>query len=194
MKKYLLNPFEIFNDKKILIVGLIVNILGILLCYQFKMKFIGFLKLNFVCEIGLSSVFLQTSIIVLSLCLLLFILGKIINTKTRFIDILNTCLIGIIPFFILPILNFNNFIYNDLESLKTIILNQQLEKLQITNLPILLLFSLFTLVAVTWSIVLLYQGFKTATNLKLTKHKIFFAIALLLADLISRVLISNLII
>lgn len=194
MKKYLLNPFEIFNDKKILIVGLIVNILGILLCYQFKMKFIGFLKLNFVSEIGLSSVFLQTSIIVLSLCLLLFILGKIINSKTRFIDILNTCLIGTIPFFILPIFNFNNLIYDDLESLKTIILNQQLEKLQITNLPILLLFSLFTLVAVTWSIVLLYQGFKTATNLKLTKHKIFFAIALLLADLISRVLISNLII
>lgn len=193
MKKYLLNPFEIFNDKKILIVGLIVNILGILLCYQFKMKFIGFLKLNFVSEIGLSSVFLQTSIIVLSLCLLLIILGKIINSKTRFIDILNTCLIGIIPFFTLPIFNFNKLIYNDLESLKTIILNQQLEKLQITNLPILLLFSLLTLVAVTWSIVLLYQGFKTATNLKLTKHKIFFAIALLLTDLVSRVLISNLI-
>jgi hypothetical protein len=185
--------WEEYLDKKILIVSIIINLIGILLCFQFNMKFIGFLKLDFVSYISLLTAALQIVIIISSLAIVLFILGKIINSKTRFVDILNNCMVGIIPFFLLTVFNVNNFIYNDLEKLKSIILNQQLEKLQITSLPILLLFSLFTILILIWSIVILYQGFKTATNLKQTKNKVYFAIALLLADVISRVLISYLI-
>jgi hypothetical protein len=39
---------------------------------------------------------------------------------------------------------------------------------------------------------LLYNGFKTATNAKGNKPKIIFGIAILLADIISRILIASL--
>lgn len=191
MKKYLVNPFEVFNEFKILIVGIVLNLIGIALCFQFDMQFIGYSKLDFIPNVTIVQAILQTVFIILSLCLVLFILGKIINSKTRFIDILNSSLVGIIPFYLLTVLNYNNFIYKDLEKLKTIVTSQQLEKLEATSIPVTILFGLFTILVLILSIFILYKGFKTATNCKLIRHKFYFGVGIVIADILSRFLISN---
>ena len=192
MKKYLINPFEIFDDKKILICGIVLNLIGILLCFQFNMKFIGFLKLEFISNISLLQVLLQIVIIIFSLTLLLFITGKIVNPKTRIIDILNSSLLAIIPFYFLTFFNISNFIFDGLAQLKSLIVSQNLENINLYDLPVIVIFSIFTIVILIWSIIILYQGFKTATNCKEVKHNVYFGLAIVLADVLSRFLISNL--
>ena len=192
MKKYLINPFEIFNDKKILLCGIVLNLVGVLLCFQFNMKFIGFLKLDFVSNISLLQVLLQIVIIIFSLTLLLFITGKIVNPKTRVIDILNSSLLAIIPFYLLTFFNISNFIFDGLAQLKSLIVSQNLENINIYDLPVIVIFSIFTIIILIWSVIILYQGFKTATNCKEVKHNVYFGLAFVLADVLSRFLISNL--
>ena len=192
MKKYLINPFEIFDDKKTLICGVVLNLVGVLLCFQFNMKFIGFLKLDFVSNISLLQALLQIVIIIFSLTLLLFITGKIVNPKTRVIDILNSSLLAIIPFYLLTFFNISNFIFNGLAQLKSLIVSQNLENINIYDLPVIVIFSIFTIIILIWSIIILYQGFKTATNCKELKHNVYFGLAIVLADVLSRFSISNL--
>ena len=192
MKKYLINPFEIYHDKKIFIWGIVLNLIGALLCFQFNMKFIGFLKLDFVSHITFLQALLQIVMIIFSLSILLFIVGKIVNPKTRIIDILNSILLAIIPFYLLTFFNISDFIFDGLAKLKSLILTQKLENIPIYDLPVIVVFSIFTIVILIWSIIILYQGFKTATNSKEVKHKVYFGVAVILADVMSRFLISNL--
>lgn len=192
MKKYLINPFEIYHDKKIFILGIVLNLIGVLLCFQFNMKFIGFLKLDFVSHITFLQALLQIVMITFSLSILLFIVGKILNPKTRLIDILNSSLLAIIPFYLLTFFNISDFIFDGLAKLKSLILTQKLENVPVYDLPVIIVFSIFTIVILIWSIIILYQGFKTATNSKEVKHKVYFGVAVILADVMSRFLISNL--
>ena len=192
MKKYLINPFEIYDDKKIFIWGIVLNLIGALLCFQFNMKFIGFLKLDFVSHITFLQALLQIVMIIFSLSILLFIVGKILNPKTRLIDILNSSLLAIIPFYLLTFFNISDFIFDGLAKLKSLILTQKLENVPVYDLPVIIVFSIFTIVILIWSIIILYQGFKTATNSKEVKHKVYFGIAIIVADIMSRFLICNL--
>lgn len=192
MKNIFFNPFEKFSHYKLLFIGIIANLIGISLFFQFKLTNIGFLKLDFVSEISIRTVIVQALSITISIALVLFGLGKIINVKTRFIDILNTVLIAKTPFYTLAIFNVNDAVFIAYEKLKAIIFSQNLNTISNLDFPIILIFSFTSIICLIWSIILLYNGFKTATNLKETKHKVFFGIAIIIADIISRIIISNL--
>ena len=66
------------------------------------------------------------------------------------------------------------------------------ENVVIYDLPVIIIFAIFTIIITIWSIVILYQGFKTATNCKEVRHNVYFGLAIVLADVLSRFLISNL--
>jgi len=62
-----------------------------------------------------------------------------------------------------------------------------------TSEMILLVFSgIATFTCLIWSIILLFNGFKTATNSKETKHILLFIVALILAEVFSKIVILNL--
>ena len=62
--------------------------------------------------------------------------------------------------------------------------------LALSDMIILIALSIVTLLFLVWSIVLLFNGFKTATNAKGSKQIILFAITILISEIISKILIS----
>lgn len=114
-------------------------------------------------------------------------LGKIFNRRTRFIDIVNTVLVSMFPMIFMLIIGEIPFFKNALT---------QTEKLVKENpgslspeLLIVLVFTMLIIPFLIYNIILLYNGFKTATNTKKWQHiAIFFALIFIL-NTISQILI-----
>lgn len=189
MLKLLINPFERIVEKKLFVFGILTLLIGTIIGYFFKGRYDGVLDVHFTDEIQIYEPFLDIVIGVLSIAFLLFALGSFINKKTRFIDVLITAIIAKIPFYLLPLLN-----YKDGLSVATHKILQSLSsdtKLALTSVEIVLLAasSLLSLIALVWSIILLYNGFKTATNAKKVKHNLYFAIALIVSEILSKTIL-----
>ncbi len=192
MKKLFFNPFEKYSEKNLLITGIIANIIGVFLNFIFNIKTIGFLKFDFLEKISIFKVVSQSLIIISVLTIILFFTGRIINPKTRFIDVLNTVLIAKIPFFIIPFFNINGIMFRETENLKTFISSGKLAEITMAKMPIVMIVSLFSILISVWVIALLYNGFKIATNAKGAKHIIYFIIALIISEILLRFIISTL--
>lgn len=183
--KILINPFEKYSETSLLITGIVVTLLASYLGYYFNTRFDGLLHSGSVQVEHFYQPLLDHVLITLALTVLLFGLGRYINNKTRFVDILNTTLIARLPMFLTLFDNWNGFIENLNLTADPATLN--LTGVQLTFLLIIGIIALLTLI---WFCILVYNGFKTATNLKLTVHKVAFCIAVLVADVISRLLIA----
>ena len=192
MKKLFFNPFEKYSEKDILITGIIVNLIGVFLNFIFNIKTIGFLKFDFLEKISIIQVVSQSLIIISVLAIILFVIGKIINPKTRFIDVLNTVLIAKIPFFIISFFNINGIMFRETENLKAFISSGKLTEITMTKIPIVMIVSLFSILISVWVIALLYNGFKIATNAKGAKYIVFFVIGLVITEILLRFIISTL--
>lgn len=190
MKKLFFNPFENYSEKKLLLTGISATFLGIFLYYNFNIKTIGFLKFDFLEKISIFNVTSQTLIIISVLTIVLFITGKIINSKTRFIDVLNTVLIAKIPFLIITFFNINGRMFRETTMLKTFISNGKLAEITFAKMPIIMIVSLFFVLISVWVIALLYNGFKIATNAKGAKNIFYFILAIIITEILSRFILS----
>ena len=191
MKTLLFKPFEKYSEQKLLITGILGAIIGTLLTYILKCKFIGVLKMTFVNDISISKSSLDSVIIISCLTLFLFLAAKYIYKKTRLIDIIVTTLVAYIPLYILPIFNINDTIKIATENILKYSSPELASQMPLESITPLALFGLFTLLILIWFIALLYNGFKTASNAKGIKAMVIFGIALLLADVLSRIIIQN---
>ncbi|GGG61170.1 YIP1 family protein [Epilithonimonas arachidiradicis] len=186
--KTIFNPFGKFNDIQLLIVGIVFFILNIFACYYagnvndsiFHLSRLegtqtiwDVLKIN-----SLSYIF---AIIVL------FIIAKFFNNKTRIIDIINTVLISAIPLILIMPISGMSFLKNATESItKSAGDPNQVETI---NLIMVTAFALATLPFMIYSLVLYYNGFKTATNLKKWQHIVFFAVVSLIVIIVSQTIL-----
>jgi hypothetical protein len=193
MKKLFFNPFEKNSETRLLIFGLILTAAGSYLGYLFNGRYDGVIDLHFTKNTTLVQPFIDNLINIVSLFAVLFLVGKIINTKTRIIDILSPILISRMPFYLLTFFNFRNFISDATASI--------VEKLNLKAIPteldlsplsmiLLMLFAMISILCLIWFIVLLYNGFKIATNCKTSMHKLYFALSIVAAEIISKILIS----
>lgn len=187
MNKIIYNPFEKIPENQLLLLGLAITIGGSLLGYLFDTRFDGVLDVHPYPNIPLAKPFIDNAINAVSLCLPLFLLGRYINNKTRFIDVLNVALIARSPFYLLTLGNAGNFFTNlDTKINPANPLDVNFTPLDIVTLTI---FSIASIAFLVWFVALMYNGFKTATNLKKTSHKIAFAFTILLAEAIASVAI-----
>jgi Yip1 domain len=192
MKKILFNPFEKLSDTVLIGFGIIFNLIGLFLSFYFNVKFLGFLKIDYLQTITSLQVIEQTMILISIFSIVIFIVGKTINPKTRFIDVLNTVLIARIPFYFITFFNSKGFIFLHLNRIKLLMQTGKLNDASVFDSPLIVVFYIATFLALIWSIILLYNGFKTATNAKETKHTIYFIIGIIVAEVISRILIYHL--
>ncbi|WP_177764570.1 YIP1 family protein [Flavobacterium sp. I3-2] len=184
----LLNPFAILSDKKQTIIGLISLIFGILIAHFMTIN-IQILRIDPVENVSLLKSFLNLIICILFLSLAFFGIGKIINKKTRFIDIINTVLLSFIPVYISLFQNLNHFLNNEIDKLI-----QTLKNGDIYNLspPILfLIVGLVGFVFFIYYVYLLFIGFKTATNSKKAWHYVLFFATLIIVDLLTSYIINS---
>lgn len=191
MKTILFNPFKKYNEHQLLIVGIMTAGLGIIGASLTNTHFDGVLDTHFAKEVSLTTAGLESLFNLLSIVLVFFILGKFINPKTRFIDIFNLALIVKIPAYFLAPLNYNNWIHTKTFHLMDSLGNPLISNLSPTDLFILIGVGAASLVVLTWFIVLLYNGFKIATNLKTTGHKVLFVTGIIAAEIISKILINQ---
>lgn len=182
----LINPYTKFTDNKLLLFGFIATFIGIILGNYFNVRYDGAIDLHFVGQTNLKTTGLDLIIDIGVITLFLFIFGKIINKKTRILDVFIGCLIARFPFYLLTMCNFNNRFYTISQKLIT---KGNTNTLTSNDAAVLLVVSFLVILSLIWFFVLSYNGFKIATNLKNKLHIIYYIIAIFISEIISKYLI-----
>ena len=166
----ILNPFYTFSEKQLLVAGIIITLIGIALCTFFNVHFIGILKMDPTGKVQFYQSAIEIISCVLSASLCFFIIGKIINKKTRFIDILTTALIAMLPLHLTTIFNMNNYISTITDKLLSSLQVNKQPEISTFEMTYLTVFGFAMILFLIFFIILLFNGFKTATNAKGVKH------------------------
>ncbi|MBA4154190.1 hypothetical protein [Flavobacterium sp.] len=189
--KPLYNPYELYSERQLLIFGLVMTLIGSFLGYLFNGRFDGIVDFHLLKSITFFEVVLDNFFNTVLLTILLFITGKLINSKTRFVDVLNASLIARIPFYILPFFNFNNIMYDVSNRTYNIIVASRFNTISTLDIILLMLFSFVAICTLIWFSVLLWNGFKVATNAKGIKNIILFIFTILVAEVVSKYIITT---
>lgn len=184
----LLNPFAIISDKKQTTIGIISLFIGMALIYIFQIQLEVF-GIHLTENLLIHTAIIRQLILVATLTIILFTIGKLINKKTRIIDILNTVLIAFIPLYLCAFQNLNNYMTIQINHVLTAIQDNQLKELKPTILFAVITFFMITLIV--YYIYLLFVGFKTATNAKKTWHYVLFFATFIITDLLTSYIINS---
>lgn len=187
--KTIFNPFSKFSELQLLSVGLIFMLISFVVCYYFGLQMDSIFHFGY---INKDHTILQIIWITLRSYLIgffaLFLLGKIYNRKTRFIDIINTILISQILGLIIVVVGEIPFIENAL-ALTTSIANGENTQIPMINIIIICIYVFINLLAAAYGMTLLYNGFRTATNIKNWQQIVLFAFVVIATVTISQFLI-----
>ncbi|MCT2560908.1 YIP1 family protein [Chryseobacterium herbae] len=188
--KTIFNPFERFDDKALLGIGILTTALAILMGYWTGTYFSSIYKINSLDKVTFQAVAVPTLVSFVSAIAILFILGKILNSKTRLIDIVNTVLISQLLLVILQASDKISFIK---EAQERVISHQNhpSETIPLWDLTVMIGMASFTLIILIYSITIYYNGFKTATNIKKWQHIVLFAAVSLIMTLVCQILTSK---
>lgn len=184
------NPFAKLNDKLLMILGIVSFLIGCFVSFKFQLIYDGIIDAHSYQNISYTDAFVSNAINVILVCILFFVLGKIINPKTRMIDLLNASFIYRIPIYLIAVFSSMPALQRVNESVVKNIATPEKIMINPDDIGILILFSIISLALLAYSIVLLVNGFKTATNAKKWQHFLSFAIVLIFAEIISKVIIS----
>jgi len=193
MKKYLLNPFEYHSETKLFLSGLAITALGSVLGYLGSGRYDGAIDFHLSENVALHEPFIDNVINIFSLWLLLYITGLAINRKSRAIDVLNTVLIARLPIYLLPLTGLWEYNRNIEDKLiKSISESATAPVLDLTAVEytVLAIVAIMGILCVVWFVAILYNGFKTATNLKAVSHKVYFALSIILAEALSKIIFT----
>lgn len=191
MKKFF-NPFQSYSEKRLVLFGSIITIIATALAVLINGRFDGVLDLHFVEKTTIAKVLYDLIIDLIILTILLFIIGKLINKKTRLIDILATSIIAKIPFYFLLFFNINDKMFLVTEKLMSMVSKNNPINIETSEMILLVFSGIATFTCLIWSIILLFNGFKTATNSKETKHILLFIVTIIIAEVLSKILILKL--
>ncbi|WP_282117365.1 hypothetical protein [Cellulophaga baltica] len=192
MKILLFKPFEKYSEKTLLLIGVFFTLLGSFFAYVFNIRFDGIIDIHIVPNTLSYQALLDNLINIFCLVLFLYISTKYINKKTRLIDILNTALVARTPFYLLPFFNINDVIEKTSEEVFQFANPELIGQISSSNLFIIIVFGLITILFLVWYISLLFNGYKVASNAKGKTPIILFVISLLLAEVLSKFLIVQL--
>jgi|SRR5690606_18822667 len=182
------NPFSVIDEKKLFIAGVVSTIVGIFISYIVQIQ-MQILRLNTLDTPTITQVIFGNLIIISSLTIVFCILGKIINKKTRIIDILNVVTIALVPLYISLFQNINGFLTAETTKIENAVKDGTIYN---QSLPLLLIcITLIGLCFFVYYIYLLFIGFKTATNAKKAWQYALFFILLIAVDLLTSGLINS---
>lgn len=176
----LFNPFSKISEKRLLAIGILSFAVNSVVCFYTSTKMDSIFHFSPQKNLSLSSAFSFTAVSNASAMFFLFLLSRVINKRTRFIDIANTVFISQVPnFLILLCIKFSG-----LETLASKIntTNGTPPSLNLDSIAIIpfTIGIILMLAFIIYGFVLMYNGFKTATNLKKGYHIALFIISLFL--------------
>lgn len=185
---YLRNPYRWLQDRNLLTISVFSLLIGMIISHFCQVEF-QVLRINPLNEVSWIKAFFNQLIIIAVPTVLFFITAKIINKKTRLLDILTTVTVALIPYYILALQNINHFLTNETHAIE-----EAMKSGNFTDYlpsPLFILLSILSLVFIAYYIYLLVTGFKTATNSKKAWHYILFVLALILSDIIASIIINT---
>ena len=187
MKTLLFKPFDRYSETRLLLVGLAAFAVGTVLSKVFNTHFDGALDVHFSGSVSWTQSIINNSVNVVCLALVLFLAGKIINHKTRLVDLLATVLIARIPFYPLAFCNIGNKAFTSGDEILQATLHQT--PISADSIVMLVVIALITLTLLVWSVALLYNGYKVSVNGKGAKAIVLFIVAIVVAEIASKLLL-----
>jgi hypothetical protein len=186
------NPFSKFSEKQLLAIGILSFIVNSVVCFYTSTKMDSIFHFSPQPDLLLASAFIYVTISTVTATLFLFLLALLFNKKTRFVDIVNTVLLSQAPnFLVLLCIKFSG-----LETMaKTVnTSNEAVPPLDFNTIAIVpfIIGIILMLTLIVYGFVLIYNGFKTATNLKKGLHIGLFILFLFLFTLFHQVYIHYL--
>lgn len=188
--KTIFNPFERFDDKQLLIAGLLTVAAAIFTGYWTDSFFSSIYKINGLEKTSLLAVAIPTLVSFSFAIVILFILGKILNNKTRFIDIVNTVLISQMSLVILQAFTGISSIDKAQEHVISYQTNPA-GPFPVLDFIIMLSMASFVITVLIYSITVYYNGFKTATNIKKWQHIVLFGVVSLILTIVCQILTAK---
>lgn len=188
--KYIFNPFLKYSEKTLIIIGIISIMLGSLCGSYFRVSFDGIFDAHLSASITFLDSLKENLINVFVVFILLSILAKILYKKSRIIDILSLSMIYRIPIYLMTLFISNPMLASVNDKIMKDIENPVNIDFSIWEMTVLAGVSIVTIVLLVYAIVLLTNGFKTATNLKKWQNYIWFAAALIIGEIVSKMLIN----
>lgn len=186
--KLFFNPFSKFSEKSLLMAGILFLVVGSFIGYYFGVTYDGIFDVH-ISTVTLIESLTENVINVVILSLLLFIAGIIINSKTRIIDVLNVALISRFPIYLAGLFANNQRISEISEQLMDSVHQETPASVSSSDMMILMLFSAVLILLLAYQLMLMVFGFKTAVNARKWQHWLFFAFALIAAEVISKAII-----
>ena len=188
--KTFFNPFSRYNEKALLLFGVFSFFIVTTLCYFFQMKMDGLLHFGSTENDTWWKIAVQNAFVFGSAFVVLWILAFFYNAKTRVIDVANTVLVSSVANVFVILFSGIPFFNKIPEKLSTVPPEKIMEHK--TELMIVLLTSLFIIPFAIYSVVLLYNGFKIATNMKSWQKITLFFVVIFLLNLITQLYFPNL--
>lgn len=180
------NPFEKFSEAGLAVTGLSVILFSILLFWISGQTNDGIYHVSYQSGIPLAQAVIEALLYTVLPSFLLIVIGKIVNPKTRLVDILTATIFHRIPMTIGILLMQLPFLKKVTDAIIKAAQTNTLQHLSIATLWISTIASLVMLALLVYSIVLLINGFKTASHAKRPWHYILFALAIICSELIYR--------
>lgn len=193
MMKTLFNPFEQFSERPLILFGIAATIVLSLMGSYFNARFDGVIDLHFSTPTFFINTLTDNAVNFVVLSLILFTLGKMRNNKTRFIDIFSASLIARVPYYFLAIFNWNNVILLESEKLMQQFQTAQpgvVPQFENTQMLLLSIFAGVSILFLAWFMYLLYQGYRVATNAKGAVEVVYFGVAIIIAEIVSKLIFS----
>lgn len=185
MKKWLFHPFTYVAGSRALIIGWAVMILTSVICVYSNVHFDGVLDMhNGAKKFPLSMYLFEQFIDWVSLVLILFAAGRIFSQSAiRFIDIAGTLALARWPLIFPALIGFGIHV----PATK----NMSIDELQKQFTPGMIGLSLLSIVFMIWMVALLWQAFSVSLNLKGGKAAGIFIGGLILAETISKLILTH---
>lgn len=184
-------PFERYRETTLLAIGVAGLAVGSLIGYLCQMRYDGVIDAHISTSIRLYQPFADNLVNVLSLFLPLLALGYWINKKTRPVDILTAALLSRFPMYVLPLFNIGGALESSTAGAMEAVQAGMLQ-LPWQDTAFILLAGIVGLAAMVYAIILLYNGFRVATHLKKRIHQVAFAVAFIIAIILSKLAITQL--
>jgi hypothetical protein len=190
MKTVLFKPFDRWSETVLLSIGLGAALAGAFLGICFDARFDGALDLHFAGDTSVKTMAFDLLIDFGTLFLFLYAAAKIVNRKTRMVDILSAVLISRIPMYLLTVFNAGNVLAAEGDRVAKQAMAHEPVTMSPFGMVLMIGFVILTLLFVVWSVTLLWNGYRTASNAKGGKPIVLFIVGLLLAEIASKWLIA----
>ena len=192
---WLFTPFKFIAGTKALILGLVVMAVLAILGYYSGTYFNGAIDIHY----GDSMVSSVPFVIHLffqicawfSLTLSLYVTARIVSkSSVRLIDIAGTLVLSQLPLVIAALWGFTPLAHISFGEVDILNLNiGQLMAVLMENLPSLIVTVVVSTLAIIWSFVLKYNAYSVSANIKGVIGIVSFAVALIVAEIISQILL-----